>query len=123
MLDPAAGAPSGAGSVAGGQIAHVLHRDDDLQLERLGAADVDHRHRPRRAVGPVAAEEPGDLVEGPLGGGQADPLRRAVRDLLEPLETDGEVGAPLGGGHGVDLVDDDRLHVAERLARRDVSMR
>ena len=47
------------------------------------------------------------------------PMRCGGRagDLLEPLERQGEVGAALGGGEGVDLVDDHGLDADERLAR------
>ena len=62
-----------------------------------------------------AAEEAGDLLERALGGRQADALRRPGGDLLEPLERHGEVGAALGRGEGVDLVDDDRLDAGQRL--------
>ena len=37
---------------------------------------------------------------------------------VEPLEREREVGAPLGGGEGVDLVDDHGLDAAQRLAGR-----
>ena len=40
-----------------GQLAHVLDRDPDLQVELLGAAGVDHRHRPR--AGPRRPGRPG----------------------------------------------------------------
>ena len=62
--------------------AHVLDRDDDLDLERLAHPGVDDGDRPgpALAVGAlVAAEEPGDLVERALGGRQPDALRRAAR--------------------------------------------
>ena len=36
-------------------------------------------------------------------------------DALKPLEGDGHVGAPLGGGQRMDLVDDHRLHPDQRL--------
>ena len=48
-------------------------------------AGVHDRHRPLDAV-ERAPEEPGDLLEGPLGRGQADPLRGLVAELLQPLE-------------------------------------
>ena len=70
---------------------------------------------PGRARGAVvAAEEPGDLVERALGGRQPDALGRAASaTVVEPLEREREVGAPLGGGQGVDLVDDHRLDAAQ----------
>ena len=50
---------------------HVVDRDDDLEVERLARAGIDDLDL---AVRPDAAEEPGDRVERPLRGGQADPL-------------------------------------------------
>ena len=38
--------------------------------------------------------------------------------VLEALEGDREVAAPLGGGQRVDLVDDHRLDAAQRLRGR-----
>ena len=45
------------------------------------------------------------------------PTRWAGRleERVEPLEAEREVGAALGPGEGVDLVDDDRLHAGEGL--------
>ena len=47
------------------------------------------------------------------------PMRCGGRSQMrvEPLEREREVGAALGGGDRVDLVDDHRLDVAQRLAR------
>ena len=45
-------------------------------------------------------------------------------ELLEPLEGEGQVGAALGGGEGVDLVDDDGLDAGAASRRPgDVSIR
>ncbi len=77
------------------QAAHVLDRDDDLDLQRLAHAGVDDGDRARAAFG-LAAEEAGDLVERALGGRQADALGRLLGPLLEPLEGERQVGAPLG---------------------------
>ena len=82
---------------------------------RMPASTMVHRARPPGAG--VPAEEAGDLLERALRGRQPDALRRAGRDLLEPLERQRQVGAALGGGEGVDLVDDDGLDAGERLAR------
>ncbi len=70
--------------------------------------------RPRWSTGRARsrpAEPAGQLLERPLGGRQPDALGRPVGELLEPLQRQGQVGAPLGAGHGVDLVDD---HVLDR---------
>ena len=100
------------------EVAHVLDRDDDLDLQRLADAGVDDRDRARLAGRGVAAEEAGDLLERALRGRQPDALGRAGGDLLEPLERQRQVGAALGRGEGVDLVDDDRLDAGQRLGRR-----
>ena len=106
-------------AAARAEVAHVLDRDDDLDLERLADAGVDDGAPARGSPGvAVAAEEAGDLLERTLRGRQADALRRAVGDRLEPLERERQVGAALGRREGVDLVDDDRLDADERLARR-----
>ena len=64
------------------ELGHVLDRDHDLDLERLAHAGVDDGDRPGPAPGRrvvlEAAEEAGDLLERPLGGRQADALRRAL---------------------------------------------
>ena len=101
------------------QRAHVLDRHDDLDVEGLahpGVDDGDRTRLPRGAV--VAGEEPGDLVERALGGRQPDALDGRVGDGVESLEGEREVGAPLGGGQGVDLVDDHGLDAAEVLPGR-----
>ena len=99
------------------QLAHVLDGDDDLELERLADAGVDDGDRAGLAGPCVAAEEAGDLVEGPLRGRQADALRRPLAQLVEPLERQHEVRAPLGRRQRVDLVDDDGLDVAQGVPR------
>ncbi len=113
------------------ELGHVVDRDDDLDVERLARPGVDDRDRPRSG-GRLPAEEPRDLLERPLRRRQADPLRRLVRDGLEPLERERQVRAALGARERVDLVDDDRRgrraaisraprgeHQVERLGRRD----
>ena len=101
-----------AGEGGGAGVGHVLDRDDDLQVELLGAAGVDDL-----AVASGADEEPGDPVQRSLGGGEAYALE-VVRggQVLEALQGEGEVGASLGLGYGVDLVDDHRLGRGEDLA-------
>ena len=110
---------------------HVVDRDDDLEVERLAGAGVDDLDL---AIGAGAAEEPGDRVERPLRRRQADPLGRAAiasgaaaaacrvpppgPQRLEAFQAQGEVGAALGAGDRVDLVDDDVLDPAQDLAGR-----
>ncbi len=90
---------------------HVLDRDDDLQVPLLAGRGRHGRHRS------TAGEVPGDLLEGAHRGGEADALGRGRQEGVEPVESDREVGAPLGPREGVDLVDDHRLHPREGLAR------
>ena len=72
----------------------------------------------------VVAEERGDVLDGLDGGGEADALRLGQAALLdEPVEArqrQGEVGAALVVGDGVDLVDDQGagLGAASRAAAR-----
>ncbi len=96
---------------------HRLDRDLDPQVELLFGTRVNDRDIAMRAD-----EVAPDLLERILGRGEPDPLdpRRgapAARLGLEPLEREREVRAALGGGNGVDLVDDHRLDRAERLSR------
>jgi hypothetical protein len=99
-----------------------------LDLSR-GAASVGRRlasrpraggRRPRRgAAGRAlhASEKPRHLLERALGRRQPDPLGRLFAARRQPLDRHREVGAPLGRHERVNLVDDDRMHVPERLAR------
>ena len=67
---------------------------------------------------PGAAQPPRKRATSASGRWVADrPMRwgGVTGDLFEALERDGEVGATLGGGEGMDLVDDDRLDVDERV--------
>ena len=73
------------------------------------------------AARPDPAEEPGDRLERPLRRRQPDALerRRVGRpELLQALQRQREMRAALRAGDRVDLVDDDRLDAAERLAGR-----
>jgi len=72
-----------AGGRAGGRAAerlahlpHVLHGYDDLDVELLAHAGVDHGDRALLAVGPPASQEAGQLLERALGGGETDALGR-----------------------------------------------
>ena len=93
------------------ELGHVLDRDDDLEVPPLLGRRRDDLD------GSGAAEEAGHLVDRTHRRRQADALGRLVEQLVEPLEGDGEVGAALGAGDGVHLVDDHRLDAAQRLAR------
>ena len=98
-----AGAPVGGG----GHTGHVRHGHDHAHLRRRGLVvgnDGD---------GPGTAEEAGDLGAGGDGRGQPDALGGAVQEVIEALQGQGQVGAALGAGEGVDLVDDDGLHGAQ----------
>ena len=52
-----------------------------------------------------------------LGGRQPDALDRLLGQRLQPLQRQRQVRAALRPGDGVDLIDDQRLDVAEGLAR------
>ncbi len=93
------------------EFGHVLDGDDDLEIPFLdggGCHDLD---------GGRSAEEAGHLLERSHRGRQPDPLRGPGQQGVETLERQGEVGATLGAGDRVHLVDDDGLHATEHLAR------
>ena len=90
---------------------HVLRRHGHCDLRRRPAVVGDDGHRVR------PAEEPRHLLMGRDRCGQAHTLRRALQEVIEPLQGEGQVRAALGAGEGVDLIDDDGLHRAQRLAR------
>ena len=100
------------GTLAG--LDHRLDRHVDLQVQRLADAGVDDR-----AASPRADHEAPDLLQRVLRRAEADALGLAVALLqrVQALERQREVRAALGGGHGVDLVDDHRLDAGEDLAR------
>ena len=96
---------------------HRLDRHLDLEVQRLAHAGVDDPARPLRAD-----HEAADLLQRVLRRAQADALRVAAAVLGgdqrgEPLQRQREVRAALGRGDRVDLVDDDRLDVAQHVAR------
>src|SRR4051812_10423733 len=100
---------------------HVLDRHFDRELERLARARIDDADRTRTGVG-EATEESRDLLERTLGRGETDALEPALalgvrgrHESLEPLERDREMRAALRRHHRVDLVDDHRLDVLQRL--------
>ena len=104
---------------------HVVDRHDDREVEGAGGGSLGDCHRPGLPLvvddGP-AAKEGGDRLERALGCRQADSLRRGcvvrvgLDDLLQTLERQRQVSAPLGSGHGVNLVDDDPANAGQRLA-------
>ena len=127
MLWRASGLDRDAGVAAGPLVrrqqlaepAHVLDRDADGQLQRLARAGVDDADvaalpRPAR---PDSAQEAGDRLHRALRRREPDPLRRARGQLLQPLQAEGQMGAALGAGQGVDLVDDHVLDAAQDLGR------
>lgn len=82
----------GAGRGGGGQVVEVRDGDYHGEVELLGGGRLDHL-----GAAP-GAEEAGHLLDRADGGGQADPAGRAVEQLVQPLQGEGEVGAALGAG-------------------------
>ena len=114
------GGPDGA---AGGVAAHLLelralvglnhrlHRDLNAHVERLGDPRIDDGALPLGTD-----QEARHLLEGALGGAEPDALQGPAGQRLQALEGERQVRAPLGRGHGVDLVDDHRLGAGQELA-------
>jgi len=101
----------------GGHRSELVVRQLQGQVQGALVPDVDDG-APRgtvavRTVGARSDQEPGDSLDGPLGGRQPDPLRPGHGDVLEALECQGEVRPSLVAGHRVDLVQDQGLHVGE----------
>ena len=89
------------------------------QLQRdvalAGVAGVHDRAFPRSP--PVATtEEARNRLDGPLRRGEADAGDGTAREDIQALEREGEMGAALVAGNGVDLVDDRGLHAFEHGA-------
>jgi len=64
----------------------------------------------------VAAEEVSDFFQRALRRAETNALRRSLGNRLQAFEAEHQVRAALGGGHCVDLVDDDGVDVDERAA-------
>ena len=93
------------------ELAHVLDRHDHLEVELLPRPGVDDRDRP------AAGDEAADLLDRPLGRGQPDALHRPVDERSQALDGDREVGPALDACNCVNLVEDQRLDTAQRVAR------
>ncbi len=122
------------------EVREVGDGHDDVDLDALARRRLhDDDLAPALGLGPVPAEEGGDRLDRADRGRQADALRGwplvRLEQGVQALERHGEVGAPLGPGHRVDLVDDHRLdaheprarlrrqHEEQRLGRRDEDVR
>ena len=64
----------------------------------------------------LSLERLDELLERPLCRREADPLRRLCGELLEPLDREREMGPSLGAGHGVHLVEDQRVDAPQQFA-------
>jgi hypothetical protein len=93
------------------RLAHVVERDDDLQVELLGAAGIYQLD-----LAP-ARDEAADLLERPLRSGEANALNRLAGQPVEPLETERQVSSALRARDGVHLVHDHGLDSAQGLPR------
>jgi hypothetical protein len=94
------GVGDAAGVVAGGG-----EGEGRVDFQAMDAADGVGND----GAGATATEELGDGVGGLGSGGEADALEGVGGAGLEAFEGEGEEGAALVFGEGVDLVDDDRL--------------
>ncbi len=97
-------------SALAARLAHVVDRDDHLEVELLRHARVDELDRA------AAGNEPADLLERALGRREADPLRRLRRERLEPLDREREMRAALGARDRVHLVEDQRVDAPQQLS-------
>jgi len=97
------------------RLAHVLDRDDDLEVELLSAPGIDDL-----ALALGADEELRDRLQRPLCGRETDPLRVLAtlrrHEMGQALERQRQVGAALRLRDGVDLVHDHDVGPGQRLA-------
>ena len=93
------------------QHGHVRDRHGDSEVPRLLGRGPHHVHGLR------TAQEPGHGVHRLHGRREPDALRGPLQQVVEAFEAHRQVRAALGARHGVDLVDDHRVHVAQRLPR------
>ena len=96
--------------------AHVFHRHYHVDFQRLANAGVDDGDGPAAVIGLVPAEEVRNLLQRTLCSAEPNALRRPRGDGFETLEAEHQVRTPLRGCHGVNLVDDDGVHVDQRAA-------
>lgn len=104
--------PSALGRVGGGgaaQLTQVLDRYDHGEVELLARGRLDDLDPALRR------EETRNLVHRPHRRRQPDPAGRSRQQLVEPLQRHREMGAALGPGHGVHLVEDHRLDTRQRI--------
>ena len=95
------------------EIRHILDRDLDRDLHWLDPAGVDDGDL---AVG--AAKKACGFGQWALGRRQPDALQLRPRDSSQSFKAEGEVRAPLGLRHRVDLVDDHPPDAGQDLPRR-----
>jgi hypothetical protein len=93
------------------RLTHIVERDDDLQVELLGAAGVHELDLTR------ARDEAPDLLQGSLRRGQPDPLDRPFRQSVQALQAQRQMCASLSARDRVHLVHDHGLDPAQGLAR------
>src|SRR5205823_13164831 len=122
-------AADGGGLAGRTELAHVLQRDDALEVELLRDARVDQLDRP------PTGDEAADLLERSLRRREPDALERRRDETLEPLEGERQMRAALRAGDGVHLVEQQRVdrtkklvrlrgqHQEQRLGRRDQDVR
>ena len=98
--------------------AQLVFGEPQLQVHRPPVAGVDDRALCVAGGIDVRAadQEPRDLVDGPLGGGQPDSRDRVVRKLAQALHGKAQVGAALVSSDGVQLVEDEGPDAPEALA-------
>lgn len=94
------------------ELAQILHRHDHRQIEPLGGRRLDDLHLPLRR------EEPRHFVDRTDRRRQADPPCRTRQQLVETLQRQGEMGAPLRTGHCMHLVENHRLDPGQGLPSR-----
>ncbi len=103
---------------AAGHRLELAARQLDGDVEVAGVSAVDDGRR--GAIGVHSREQAGHDLEGPLRRRQSDALQTGAplgHQVGQPFQAEGQMGAPLVAGQGVDLVDDDRVDAAQYRPR------
>ncbi len=78
------------------EIAEVLHRHDDFQVEGLLVAGVDDRDRARLTLRVLSCQKPRGFFERANGGRKADALDRVSGEVFESLQAQRSMSRPRG---------------------------
>ena len=96
---------------------HVFDGHHDFDLHRFAGAGIDNGNRSRCAIA-ITTQKACDFFERALRGRQPDALGGHRGEFFEAFERQCQVRSTFGGSNRMDFVDNDRVDVGQRRARR-----